>query len=263
MKNINLDNYKLNSFKKDLDELNILLTENQLCQFINYYELLVEWNQVMNLTAITDFDEVLKKHFIDSLSLIKAYSVNSKMNSEISPELCSSILQSDISIIDVGTGAGFPGVPLKIAFPELKITLLDSLNKRINFLNTVIEELGLEDIETIHGRAEDFSKKGMLREKFDLCVSRAVANLSTLSEYCLPYVKVGGKFISYKSEKITEEIVSAKKAVSVLGGKIENQIEFTIPNSDIYRNLVVINKSKKTPEKYPRKAGTPAKSPIL
>ena len=225
---------------------------------MKYYELLVEWNQVMNLTAITDFDEVLKKHFIDSLSLIKVYNVNSKMNSEISSEL-----NSSISIIDVGTGAGFPGIPLKIAFPELKITLLDSLNKRINFLNTIIEELGLEDIETIHGRAEDFSKKGMLREKFDLCVSRAVANLSTLSEYCLPYVKVGGKFISYKSEKITEEIEIAKKAVSVLGGKIEDQVEFMIPNSDIYRNLVVINKNKKTPDKYPRKAGIPAKSPIL
>ena len=263
MENMDLDNYKLNSFKKDLGELNILLTENQLCKFMKYYELLVEWNQVMNLTAITDFDEVLKKHFIDSLSLIKVYSVNSKMNSEVFSELYSSKSKIDISIIDIGTGAGFPGIPLKIAFPELKITLLDSLNKRINFLNTVIEELGLENIEAIHGRAEDFSKKGMLREKFDLCVSRAVANLSTLSEYCLPYVKVGGKFISYKSEKITEEIEIAKKAVSVLGGKIENQVEFIIPNSDIYRNLVVINKNKKTPDKYPRKAGIPAKNPIL
>lgn len=263
MRNIDLNNYELNIFIRDLEELNITLNEKQLCQFMKYYELLIEWNQVMNLTAITDFDEVLKKHFIDSLSLIKVYSVNSKVNSEISSELNSSISQINISLIDVGTGAGFPGIPLKIAFPEIKITLLDSLNKRINFLNTVIEELGLEDIEAIHGRAEDFSKKGMLREKFDLCVSRAVANLSTLSEYCLPYVKVGGKFISYKSEKITEEIASAKKAVSVFGGKIEKQVEFMIPNSDIYRNLVVINKIKKTPDKYPRKAGIPAKSPIL
>ena len=262
MKDIELKNYELDLFIKDLEELNITLNENQLCQFMKYFELLVEWNQVMNLTAITDFDEVLKKHFIDSLSLIKAYSVNSKVDSEISSELYSSSSQIDISIIDIGTGAGFPWIPLKIAFPKLKITLLDSLNKRINFLNTVIEELELEDIEAIHGRAEDFSKKGILREKFDLCVSRAVANLSTLSEYCLPYVKIGGKFISYKSEKITEEIASAKKAVSVLGGEIENQIEFMIPNSDIYRNLVVINKIKKTPDKYPRKAGIPAKSPI-
>ncbi|MBD5520672.1 MAG: 16S rRNA (guanine(527)-N(7))-methyltransferase RsmG [Lachnospiraceae bacterium] len=258
MINIDLKNYELNIFIKDLEELNIILNEKQLCQFMKYYELLIEWNQVMNLTAITDFDEVLKKHFIDSLSLIKVYRVNSNVNSEISSEL-----NSSISLIDVGTGAGFPGIPLKIAFPKIEITLLDSLNKRINFLNTVIEELGLEDIEAIHGRAEDFSKKGMFREKFDLCVSRAVANLSTLSEYCLPYVKVGGKFISYKSEKITEEIASAKKAVSVLGGKIENQVEFMIPNSDIYRNLVVINKNKKTPDKYPRKAGIPAKNPIL
>lgn len=263
MKNIDLKNYELDLFIKDLKELNIILDEKQLCQFMNYYELLIEWNQVMNLTAITDFDEVLKKHFIDSLSLIKVYSVNTKMNSEISSELYSSTSQNNISIIDIGTGAGFPGIPLKIAFPELKITLLDSLNKRINFLNNVIEELGLKDIEAIHGRAEDFSKKGMLREKFDLCVSRAVANLSTLSEYCLPYVKVGGKFISYKSEKITNEIDIAKKAVSVLGGTIENQVEFMIPNSDIYRNLVVINKNKKTPDKYPRKAGIPAKNPIL
>ena len=245
MKAINLNNYGLNSFINDLKELNIILNEIQLCQFMRYYELLVEWNQVMNLTAITDFDEVLKKHFIDSLSLVKA---------------CNDF--SSKSLIDVGTGAGFPGIPLKIAFPELKVTLLDSLNKRVNFLQEVTRELELENIEAIHGRAEDFSKKEMLREKFDLCVSRAVANLSTLSEYCLPYVKVGGSFISYKSEKITEEIDEAKKAISILGGKIENQIEFMIPGSDIYRNLVVISKIKMTPDKFPRKAGIPAKNPL-
>lgn len=246
MKNIDLSNYQLTSFIDDLKDLNIILNEIQLCQFMRYYELLVEWNQVMNLTAITDFDEVLKKHFIDSLSLVKAY------NDFFSK-----------SLIDIGTGAGFPGIPLKIAFPELKVTLLDSLNKRVNFLQTVIGELGLKDIEALHGRAEDYSKKEIFREKFDLCVSRAVANLSTLSEYCIPFVKVGGSFIPYKSGKISEEIDEAKKAISIFGGKIENQIEFIIPGSDIYRNLIVIDKIEKTPDKYPRKAGMPAKNPII
>lgn len=245
MKNIELNNYNLDSFLKDLEELQVSLSEKQLLQFMTYYEMLIEWNQVMNLTAITDFSEVLKKHFIDSISLIKAYDVS-----------------STVSVIDIGTGAGFPGIPLKIAFPNLKITLLDSLNKRVNFLQTVIDELGLHDIGTVHGRAEDFAKKGKLREQYDLCVSRAVANLSTLSEYCLPYVKVGGKFISYKSEKILEESENAKNAISILGGEIENQIEFMIPNSDIYRNLFVIKKYKETPNKYPRKAGLPAKEPL-
>ena len=245
MKNIELKNYQLDSFLKDLEELQISLSEKQLLQFMTYYEMLIEWNQVMNLTAITDFDEVLKKHFIDSISLIKAHDVS-----------------LPVSVIDIGTGAGFPGIPLKIAFPNLKITLLDSLNKRVNFLQAVIDELQLEDIDAIHGRAEDFAKKGKLREQYDLCVSRAVANLSTLSEYCLPYIKVGGKFISYKSEKIVEESENAKNAISILGGKIENQIEFMIPNSDIYRNLFVIKKCKETPNKYPRKAGLPAKEPL-
>lgn len=245
MKYLDLKNYNLKSFLKDLEELHIDLTNEQLLQFMNYYELLIEWNQVMNLTAITDFEDVMKKHFTDSISLIKAYDVHRK-----------------ISVIDIGTGAGFPGIPLKIAFPDLEITLLDSLNKRVNFLQTVIDELELDGIEAIHGRAEDFAKKGKLREKYDLCVSRAVANLSTLSEYCLPYVKVGGKFISYKSEKIAEESESAKNAISILGGKIEEQIEFTIPDSDIYRNLFVIAKCKETPGKYPRKAGLPAKEPL-
>lgn len=237
--------YDLQQFRKDLDSLSVSLTDEQIEQFIIYYEMLVEKNKVMNLTAITEFDEVLKKHFVDSLSLVKAYDMT-----------------QDISVIDIGTGAGFPGIPLKIAFPNMKITLLDSLNKRIGFLQEVIDTLGLEEIEALHGRAEDYAKPGKLREQFDLCVSRAVANLSTLSEYCLPYVKVGGKFISYKSEKISEEMKEAEHAISVLGGKVENQVAFTLPDSDIYRNLFIITKCNETPRQYPRKAGTACKNPI-
>ena len=237
--------YNTIQFRKDIEALGIDLTEKQIQQFISYYEKLVEWNEMMNLTAITEYDEVMKKHFIDSMTLIKAFDVN-----------------QSASVIDVGTGAGFPGLVLKIAFPNFKITLLDSLNKRIQFLNEVIGNLGLDGVETIHGRAEDFAKPGKLREKYDLCVSRAVANLSTLSEYCLPFVKEKGLFISYKSEKVQDEMVKADKAISILGGKIEKQVEFTLPDSDIYRNLFIIRKVKKTPAKYPRKAGLPSKEPL-
>lgn len=240
-----LEKYNITSFEKDLEEFNIQLDKRQICQFLQYYELLVEWNSFMNLTAITDFDEVLKKHFVDSLSLIKAME-----------------LSKEYSVIDIGTGAGFPGIPLKIAFPNLEITLLDSLNKRIKFLDEVIEKLELKDIKTIHGRAEDFAKDNEYREKYDLCVSRAVANLSTLSEYCLPYIKVGGKFISYKSEKITDEMNAAKNAINILGGNISGQVDFNLPGCDIYRNLFIIEKVKDTPKKYPRKAGLPSKEPI-
>lgn len=243
-----MNRYNLEQFYRDLDEFHINLSNSQVEQFILFYEMLIEKNKVMNLTAITDFDEVLKKHFIDSLSLVKAYSMN---QSEI-----------EISVIDIGTGAGFPGIPLKIAFPNLNITLLDSLNKRVDFLNEVISELHLEGIHAIHGRAEDYAKSGQLREKFDLCVSRAVANLAVLSEYCLPYVKVGGKFISYKSEKITEELQDAEYALRLLGGKVEEQISFTLPYSDLYRNLFVVMKENVTPDKYPRKAGMISKKPL-
>lgn len=242
-----LNIYNTGQFEKDLNELGIKLSSRQIQQFMEYYELLIEWNSFMNLTGITDFDEVLKKHFIDSLSLIKAIDFNS---------------ESEIKLIDIGTGAGFPGIPLKIAFPYIHVTLLDSLHKRIKFLDEVIVKLSLGNIITIHGRAEDYSKPGKLRESFDLSVSRAVANLSTLSEYCIPFVKVGGSFVSYKSEKLTEEIKAAQNSVAVLGGKIESQIEFMIPSSNIYRNLLVIKKTKKTPAKYPRKAGLPLKEPI-
>ncbi len=239
-----MNTYDTTQFEKDLEELNIRMTEKQLEQFLLYYEMLIEQNKVMNLTAITDYEEVMKKHFIDSLSLVKAYD-----------------LSKPVSVIDVGTGAGFPGVPLKIAFPNLQVTLLDSLNKRVSFLNSVIDALGLTGIEAIHGRAEDFAKNS-LREKYDLCVSRAVANLSTLSEYCLPFVKVGGQFISYKSEKIAEEKIAAQNAIAILGGKVAAQMEFTLSDSDIYRNLFVIEKVKSTPKKYPRKAGVPGKEPL-
>lgn len=238
--------YDTIQFEKDLSALDIRLSEHQIDQFLKYYELLVEWNEFMNLTAITEYDEVMKKHFVDSLSLIKTYDVS-----------------REATVIDVGTGAGFPGLALKIAYPNLKVTLLDSLNKRINFLNEVITQLGLSGIDTVHGRAEDFAKPYKLRGKYDLCVSRAVANMSTLSEYCLPFVKVGGEFISYKSEKIGEEMNNAKNAITLLGGKLERSEEFYLPDSDIYRNLVVIKKVKETPKKFPRKAGLPAKEPLV
>lgn len=250
MNKVELKNYQIDSFLKDLKELDIILKEEQIVQFMTYYELLKEWNQFMNLTAITEYEEVLKKHFIDSLSLVKAYRFDS----------CN--FDKPFSVIDIGTGAGFPGIPLKIAFPHLKVTLLDSLQKRINFLQEVIEKLSLKEIDALHGRAEDFAKKESFREQYDLCVSRAVANLATLSEYCLPFVKVKGKFVSYKSEKLAEELETSGKAISILGGKIENQVEFMIPDTDIYRNLLVISKQKKTPAKYPRKAGVPVKMPI-
>ena len=237
--------YNLEKFLKGLEELHIELSENQIQQFIRYYEMFVEKNKVMNLTAITEFDEVIEKHFLDSLSLIKVY--------DLTEEVC---------VMDMGTGAGFPGIPLKIAFPNLKVTLADSLNKRILFLQEVIDELGLSDIKAIHARAEELGKNKEYREKYDLCVSRAVSNLATLSEYCLPYVKTGGTFISYKSGTVQEEAEEAEKAINILGGQVKDITYFKLPDSEIDRSLVIINKKKSTPGKYPRKAGTPLKEPL-
>ena len=236
---------KTDRFLKSLEKLNIHLNEKQVYQFMKYYEMLIDTNKVMNLTAITDFDEVIDKHFVDSLALIQAIDLN-----------------KELKVIDVGTGAGFPGIPLKIAFPELDILLLDSLNKRIHFLDQVISELGLENIQTIHGRAEDFGKYPLYREKFDLCVSRAVANLSTLSEYCVPFVKVDGYFISYKSGKVQEELDASRHAVDILGGKVEKCLNYALADTDMERSLVVIHKLKPTKKAYPRKAGKPSKEPL-
>lgn len=231
--------------KHAMAELEISLSEKQIAQFIKYYELLVEWNKVMNLTGITEWEEVVQKHFVDSLSLVYAQDV------------------IDVKkVLDVGTGAGFPGIPLKIAFPHLEIVLLDSLNKRIKFLNEVITSLGLTGIKAFHGRAEEFAKKKEYREKFDLVVSRAVANLSTLSEYCIPFVEIGGSFVSYKSGQVQEELEKADKAIEILGGCLEDVEEFCLPQSEISRSLVVIVKEENTNKKYPRMGGKPAKDPL-
>lgn len=236
-------NYNTTKFINDLKAIGIELSDEQLEQFLTYYEMLIEKNKVMNLTAITDFDEVLEKHFEDSLSLIQAVD-----------------LEKSQTVIDLGTGAGFPGIPLKIAFPNLQITLADSLNKRILFLDDVIRELGLVGIDTVHGRAEDLAKNSDYREKFDLCVSRAVANLSTLSEYCLPFVKIGGKFISYKAGECDEEVAASESSIFLLGGKISDIKKFELGESG--RAFVIIDKVSGTPKKYPRKAGTPSKDPL-
>ena len=235
--------YNTEKFEKGLEELGISLSEEQIGQFLTYYEMIVEKNKVMNLTAITEFDDVIEKHFLDSLSLIKVCDLNREQ-----------------SVMDMGTGAGFPGIPLKIAFPKLQVTLADSLNKRILFLQEVIDELGLNGVEAIHARAEELGKNKSYREQYDLVVSRAVANLASLEEYCVPFVKIGGSFISYKSGEIEEEVANAKNATFLLGGKVKNVYKF-----DLYeqkRSFVVIEKCKGTPKTYPRKAGTPTKTPL-
>ena len=242
---------KYSNLINDLKTFNVNLTDIQIQQFDDYFSLLVEWNNKMNLTAITDFEDVCKLHFVDSISSYRYFDFS----------------KDAYSLIDIGTGAGFPGIPLKIIFPDLKVTLMDSLNKRIGFLNEVIEKLKLNmsgSISTLHGRAEDYCKvsDNSLREAFDVAVSRAVANMSTLTEYCLPYVKIGGKFIAYKSEKAGEELQNAKGAIHLLGGKLSLNESFFLPSSDISRTICIVDKIEKTSKKYPRKAGIPSKQPL-
>ena len=230
--------------RKLLSVWNIDITDDQLSKFNRYYNLLISWNKKINLTSVTDEDEVLVKHFLDSIALLQY----------VDP--------SDKKLIDIGTGAGFPGIPIKIMCPKCEITLLDSLNKRINFLNEVINDLDLSGIFTIHGRSEDLGSNIQFRGKFDICVSRAVANLSTLSEYCLPFVNNNGVFISYKSGNVYDEIQNADNAISILGGSLSGVKEFMLPESDIERTLIMIKKTDNTPIKFPRKAGIPSKKPL-
>lgn len=232
-------------FEKGLEELDIHLNDLQMEQFINYYELLIEKNKVMNLTAITDFNEVIYKHFLDSLSIVK---------------VCRPTKEK---MLDMGTGAGFPGIPLKIAFPDIKVVLMDSLNKRVKFLEEVIRKLQLDNITALHGRAEEYGAKTGYRERFNICTSRAVAKLSTLTEYCIPFVAVGGMFISYKSGNISHELSEAAKAISTLGGRVVKAEEFKLPHTDMQRSLILIEKKSTTPNKYPRPAGKPSKEPIM
>ena len=223
----------------------IKITDMQCDKLYRFYEMVIEKNKVMNLTAITDYEEFVIKHFVDSLMIAKVMDMTMPM-----------------TVLDIGTGAGFPGVPVKIVYPETKVLLLDSLNKRLNFLNEVIAELGLKDITTIHSRAEELQAKGEYRENFDLCVSRAVSALPTLSEYCLPYVKLGGKFVAYKATGADEEIEVSKTAIRVLGGEIKETAHFTIKDTDYTRVLISIEKIKNTPKKYPRPGGKPGKNPL-
>ena len=230
-------------FVQRLKDFNIKINDEQIKKFMNYMNLLLEWNEKINLTAITQPDEVKLKHFVDSLTVLK-------------------YINDDDKVIDIGTGAGFPGIPLKIMNENTKITLLDSLNKRINFLNIVIETLNLRNIQAIHGRAEEIARNKLYREKYDVAVSRAVANLSTLTEYMLPFVKVGGKCICMKGANVNEELERAQNAIKELGGEIERVDNFHLSDNDNERNIIIIRKVKETNPKYPRKAGTPSKEPL-
>lgn len=239
---MNIDKFKelMCFYGKKID---VVFDDKQLDRFYEYMNLLLEWNEKINLTTITDPEEIILKHFIDSLTINK-------------------YIDRDRSIADVGTGAGFPGIPLKIYRPDISVTLVDSLNKRINFLDVVISSLGLDNIWTVHARIEDFARDGKYREKFDYATARAVANLAVLSEYLIPVVNIGGRCICMKGSNINEELASARNAIDILGGKVDVVDEFELPGSDISRSVVIIDKVCGTSKKYPRKAGVPCKSPL-
>lgn len=229
--------------QEEIKKLGISISDEQAEQFIEYYEMLVETNKVMNLTAITEFDDVVCKHFVDSLSIVR------KMD-----------LKNIHSLVDVGTGAGFPGIPIKIVYPHIHLVLVDSLGKRVKFLQSVVDKLGLSDVECVHSRTENLARNKEYREKFELCTARAVASMNVLSEYCLPYVMVGGTFAAFKSGNALEEVTEADHAIKVLGGKIVNTDIFDL--YDFKRSIIQIKKIKKTPMQYPRKAGLPSKNPL-
>lgn len=232
-------------------QLHIDLTEEQINRFEQFEKLVLEWNEVMNLTRITDDEDIINRHFIDSLCLVKA---GSHLDVEMG---------RDTRVLDMGTGGGFPGIPLKIVFPDIRIVLVDSLEKRVRFVQRVVDELMLRDITVVHSRAEDFGKKKGRRESFDLCVARAVAQLPVLAEYTLPYVKIGGQAVYYKGPDIEEEVNSARRPFTLLGGKYPvHTVKYDLPDTDIGRSLVIVNKISETPIYYPRKAGTPERVPI-
>lgn len=231
---------------EECNKIRIQLSEVQVNQFIRFYEMLVEWNSFMNLTGITEYEDVVMKHFVDSLAIVNLVDL-----SEGNPK-----------VIDLGTGAGFPGLPLKIAFPNIEIVLVDSLKKRIKFLDAIISELDLSGIRAVHGRAETLGRNQEYREQFDYCVSRAVANMAVLSEYCIPFVKRGGSFVPYKSGAVEEELLSAKNAIFLLGAKVTQCHYFELPDTDIKRAIIKVDKVSSTPKKFPRSEGKPSKEPL-
>ncbi len=236
---------KPETFYTLLAEQNINLTDQQKAQFERYFELLVEWNQKINLTAITEKEEVYLKHFYDS----------------IAPILQGLIENQEIKLLDIGAGAGFPSLPMKILYPQLDVTIIDSLNKRINFLNLLAEELGLSGVHFYHGRAEDFAQDKAFRAKFDIVTARAVARMQVLSELTIPYLKVGGRLLALKASNAPEELEEAKNALNILFSKVEDNLQYELPNGDP-RYITVVEKKKETPNKYPRKAGMPNKRPL-